>query len=572
MNNWRVYGSDTLAAVLGWRDASWFRKSVTAGPTEVVIAIKNGEIADIFSGEKRSTLSKWETFRNLIGQGPKLQLIKTDTSRFNLTFWLEDSEEKTAESGMSFGIPALTKDGQIVSARIDLSFSIEAEKIDNFLRLLRGRSALNTTDVATEIRHELSSKVFHLELSQYLYEDIRGNRDLLVNLTKALQRELGTTLLNYGLKLENVSINWGLTLDEQEVLANQRHDAEIAATKRTEELRKLLRKDGNVSGIEADRVRNNFISNSTEGFTSLGRWISGLIVISIFWILGGIPAYLTCGWDNLGSVTNLSCGGTGVAEGYSSVVAFGLGMFSFIFGIIGVWVALKLIHHKSLTKVVTGRVSYDFNRTLYGVFIGLGYLIVLIAVERFIVGSDFSFDSPEPKQYLAFLILAVVLATYLAGFIEIIFRGYLIQALSGISSNRVFLVLSSAVIFVCSYFVLTSVLNIPLYEYNLYSIFMLGLFLALIVVVDGGIELSVGYLTIKILWGLIIQGSTSSLIPTPTLLQSSQTSDDFLPLLIGQFILLISAFVFLGIKYGWFNLGAEKKELTYGANEEVIET
>ena len=240
MNDWRVLGVETVAAVLEAKSFSGLSKSVTVRPTEAAVLIKDGAVVDVFSEGRRSTRSSVEILKSIVGIKSSVEVFIADTTPFNLEFWLEDpSSPASVAERVSFGIPALSKDGKAISAQITIRLSVDSKQIDIFYRMTKGRQVLSRDDVAAEIRDELLGKVIGLELAKHNLEDLRGNRELLEAVQKSLERELASTLHGYGLKLDNCYINWGLTSQELQAFGKARHDAEIEAVQRQQELENL---------------------------------------------------------------------------------------------------------------------------------------------------------------------------------------------------------------------------------------------------------------------------------------------------------------------------------------------
>ena len=237
MTNWRTHGVDTVAAFVPPKELTGLARSVTVGPNEVAVVIRDGEIANVFTEGKAGTRGLGDLLRALAGRGPDIQVLIADTSPFNLSFWLEEPGAPVQPGeGSPFGIPAVTSDGQLITAQVNLTLSVEAEGAELLLRLLRGRRAMATSDVALSIKDELLGKVIALELSKHSAGELRGSDDLLRSVYESLRVQLDSTLSGYGLRLVNFFINWGLSQDEREKIEEQRHQARVRAIEREKEL------------------------------------------------------------------------------------------------------------------------------------------------------------------------------------------------------------------------------------------------------------------------------------------------------------------------------------------------
>ena len=115
-------------------------------------------------------------------------------------------------------------------------------------------------------------------------------------------------------------------------------------------------------------------------------------------------------------------------SGDSLVPGFVLSFYPFIIGLIGVWLAVKLLHRKDLTPVVTVRAGFDYNRTVYAIFIGLilhsGWFLVSVVAFQ----GEIRFQAPNFWEYLTFFLFAIVLVPHQAGFEEVSFAGTFFSA------------------------------------------------------------------------------------------------------------------------------------------------
>jgi uncharacterized protein len=104
-----------------------------------------------------------------------------------------------------------------------------------------------------------------------------------------------------------------------------------------------------------------------------------------------------------------------------------LGMFVFAF--IAFYSAVKSIHKKTLTSLLTGYERFRYKRTLFA-FLVWSVLIVLETIaEYFITPGNFEMHINYSGLFFSILI-AVVLMPIQSGLEELFFRGYLIQGLS----------------------------------------------------------------------------------------------------------------------------------------------
>ena len=204
-----------------------FGSSFTVGPYQVGILIIDGELQPPFTEGTRG-----------LPRGRQVETYVASTGPFNLVFWLDDpSDPASPAQGVLLDQPVLTADGQPVTGRIELSFSVIPEYAARLLRLRRiGADEIRAKDVSNAIKGELVAKVLALELFRFTSNELRGNRLPLQDIYGSTQTELASTFSGYGLRLDNFNVSWGLTLQEQEKIKEDRHRSAIRDVQREGEL------------------------------------------------------------------------------------------------------------------------------------------------------------------------------------------------------------------------------------------------------------------------------------------------------------------------------------------------
>ncbi len=275
-----------------------------------------------------------------------------------------------------------------------------------------------------------------------------------------------------------------------------------------------------------------------------------MLVLFMWQAVGAIPFFTVCEYLQNIEITQFQCDGTQIT-GDSVLLDYLLSNYMFIIGIIGVWVAVRILHKKTLTQVVTGRKTFDYNRVVYAIWVGFLLHSALLILDVLFIHTEITFRSPSFSEYITFFLFAVVLTTYQAGFEEIFFRGYLLQGLSLIARNRVVITIVSSVLFV-----LPHLANPEPFEYGFApyatSLFMFALFMTVIVLVDGGIELAIGYHALNNLWIGLIANTEVTALQTPSLLIVPIERYAMFPDVPVHLIVYMVFLVILNKKYQWF--------------------
>ena len=266
--------------------------------------------------------------------------------------------------------------------------------------------------------------------------------------------------------------------------------------------------------------------------------------------IGSIPWFVACQYLRRAGPGNFACDGVTIS-GDSAVPGFVLSFYPFVIGIIGIWLVIKLLHRKDLTQVVTGRASFDYNRVLYAMGVGSCLYLAWFLVELFVFRADPRFQAPNPWEYLTFFLFAIVLVPYQAAFEEIFFRGYILQRLVLFSRNRLFLVLLSAILFV-----LPHLPNPEPWAYGVVpyvvSLLLIGSFLTLVTLLDGGIELAVGYHALNNLFISLVANTEVSALQAPSLFVVPVDRYELFPTILVELVMYGLAILVFNHKYNWF--------------------
>ena len=295
-----------------------------------------------------------------------------------------------------------------------------------------------------------------------------------------------------------------------------------------------------------------FLSNARQGLNRWWRWVLGILLILVIWQgVGTVPLVTACGYLNNSSIRQFTCNNLQIS-GDSAVPGYLLTNYSFIIGIVGVWITVRLIHRKSLTQVITGRLTFDYNRVIYAIWIGLLLNAVVLILNLLVFHQDMTFKAPNIGEYVTFFLFAVVLTSYQAGFEEVFFRGYLLQGFSLITRNRIFLVAVTTLLFTAVH-LLNPEAQEAGYPAYVSSIAIFGIFLAVVSLLDGGIELAIGYHAINNLWIILIANTDVTSIPSPSLFELPTEQVGLFPDVFVQLFIFIVLLAIFNRKYNWFN-------------------
>lgn len=259
-----------------------------------------------------------------------------------------------------------------------------------------------------------------------------------------------------------------------------------------------------------------WLHNTQTGNSKWWSWWVGLVVILVFYvILGSIPLVIG---TMMGLVTIDESGS--ILGGSANPVQFALVMISPIMLFVGVWVAQRLVHRRTLTEL-TSTSTFRWPLVWQSMVIWLGLGIVFTVVESLIYPGRFTWTF-DAGAWIMIAPLVLLLIPIQASGEELFFRGYLMQAVARLWAQPVFLVLLSGVAFMAPHLAnpeMGSALGgeIPM----ALNYFLVGVGTAVLSLRDNGTERAIGMHVVNNLFAGIVVGYEGSVLGTPTIIQTS---------------------------------------------------
>ena len=216
--NWRVYGPDTVAAVLDKAQLPGFYREAVVGPNEAAVVVRNGRIEEVVTETTVRTSGFRERMLSIFGRPRDAQIIYVDTAPINLEFYVGETVEGGTDTS-PVSIVALSADHQPIAAQVRMTVAVDIEDARQLTRLLRGRSAIAVWDLAELVRGQLLSRVLIPKISQHRAEELRGNNLLIDQIARSAGQELSASSQLWGLSLEGLFVTFGLTDQEKEEIS-----------------------------------------------------------------------------------------------------------------------------------------------------------------------------------------------------------------------------------------------------------------------------------------------------------------------------------------------------------------
>jgi hypothetical protein len=143
-------------------------------------------------------------------------------------------------------VPILTKDRQHLVFDVRLTFTMPPDRAADLFKLFKGRPTLDKWHVAEQAREKLETAFFAPAIARHTAEDLQKNMDLLAQYNNDARRELTRWLYGYGLQLDRLAINPGLTAAERAKILEKEKEALAGAmeTRHKHELSEMRRDHG----------------------------------------------------------------------------------------------------------------------------------------------------------------------------------------------------------------------------------------------------------------------------------------------------------------------------------------
>ncbi len=296
-------------------------------------------------------------------------------------------------------------------------------------------------------------------------------------------------------------------------------------------------------------MTNKYLLNAYQGKNEFWRYLIMIIALFAATQIGSLP---------YGIIAGIKAMKNGVEMNTSNLTNFellgidpNLGLFlmllSFVFGFFAIWFLVKPLHNRSIKTTLTSRERFDWNRFFFaaGIWGGMMVLSFIISYVTDPEGIEFRFNV---QQFIILILVTVSCLSLQSAFEEILFRGYLQQGLAILTKNTWIPVLLTSLMFG-----LLHIMNPEVKEYGvgimLPQYMILGLILAVLTIMDEGLELAIGVHVINNVLSALMVTHDSSVLQTPALFKIEKVDP-----VASLYEILIVSIIFIGImayKYKW---------------------
>jgi len=265
-----------------------------------------------------------------------------------------------------------------------------------------------------------------------------------------------------------------------------------------------------------------------QGKNDWWRYALGIVAILFSWLILGWMVYALV----------VMVGGGGLLLEFIAI------NFSIIMMLVGLMVAVKLIHRRPLTTLITGDGNIAWARIARAALVWSVIGLAMVLVEHLLYPGRY-YLSFSAERFLPFAAVALVLTPLQTATEELVFRGYLMQGLGLIVKRPVVIAVLSAVIFA-----LPHLFNPEVQKHGAAllgaSYFVIGLLLAGITLRDGRLELAIGVHAANNLMLVLVANYEGSVLESESIFTARELDPAY-----SLVTLSIGALLFFGWFFGW---------------------
>jgi len=239
-----------------------------------------------------------------------------------------------------------------------------------------------------------------------------------------------------------------------------------------------------------------------RGRNQAWRYAASVLVILLFaQVLGSIPFLLLAQRYDY--------------SGLRAFLALNLGVLVELAGLV---IAVVLIHRRSLLTLITPHARIDWQRAAQGFAVWFALDAAASVIESCLFPGRYRYTF-NPDTFFLFAAVALCLTPLQAATEELLFRGYVMQALGLLVKRPAVIAIASSLLFMLPHLANPEVASSPLLVPPQYL--ALGLLLAAVTLRDGRLELAIGIHAANNIFSGLVANYEDSVLTTDAIFTSS---------------------------------------------------
>ncbi len=221
----------------------------------------------------------------------------------------------------------------------------------------------------------------------------------------------------------------------------------------------------------------------------------------------------------------------------------------FIFAFLGIWVAIRFLHKKSLTSVLTGFTKFRYSKFWFAFTVWGGLIVATILVNYISDSGSLQWQFNLPR-FLILLLLCCIFLPIQTLTEELVFRGYLVQGLSQIFKNGWMPIVITSLLFGLAHM---SNPEVGKHGWSLMYPYYAGfaLYLGVLTLLDEGLELAYGIHLANNLFSSLLVTSPNAVIKTDAIFFTN--NENPAAEIVLWLCMSIVSFIIFWLKYRWKN-------------------
>lgn len=291
-----------------------------------------------------------------------------------------------------------------------------------------------------------------------------------------------------------------------------------------------------------------FIQQAVNGENKFWKYLLGSVVVAMASFIGQLPLMVAILYNGYANGTKLPTNSQDVTGILDSNLTLFLVMLAFVFAILALFGWQRVIHKQTVLNMTTTRKKIDWGRILFSFSIWAIFLIAVTSIDYYLQPENYQINF-KLVPFIILLVIGLIFIPIQTSTEEYIFRGYLMQGFGILSGNKWFPLLMTSLIFGFMHIVNPEVAKMG-YIIMIYYIGT-GLFLGILVLMDEGIELSLGFHAANNLIGALLVTADWSAFKTNSILLDTSTPTAGFDVILPVFVVFPILLFIFSKKYGW---------------------
>ena len=296
----------------------------------------------------------------------------------------------------------------------------------------------------------------------------------------------------------------------------------------------------------------NYIQQGFTGKNEWYHWVLTIILVFVGWqIIGVVPLIISAAVysENITEFLNAAADNF-MTLGMDKNLFLFLMLIMFAVGLFFLIIAIKYIHKRTVTSIVTSRKNIDWKRFWFG-FLSWGTIVVLLSIIGVLLAPENYTYNFNAKPFFILVAISIIFIPLQTSLEELLFRGYFMQGIGVLAKNKWAPLIITSVCFGLLHGANPEVQKLG----SITMVFYIGtgFFYGITTLMDEGTELALGLHASNNMFAAFLITTDWTVFQTDALFidtsEPSLTWEMFLPV----FVLYPLILLLFAKKYGWKN-------------------